>query len=208
LSFNYDRLFELSVFAAFADDYLKRFSPYSAQALNSGINAFGEIEDLANDRFCFLKLHGSVGMLCAEDPFGQGVQHIREVANWKDGQVTDDLFFNQKPPPRFPIEPLIAFPYEKDHIVSGKSNKLPFRGYIEKVWAHATSVLQEAGEIWIIGYSFDPTDAKYLTDRLRQARKCRRIVVQNLPTECDRIAALLRTEYQIEVPVETYGVPF
>jgi hypothetical protein len=208
LSFNYDRLFELAFFGAFADPYLKQFSPYQAEALNSGINAFGDIAEPAKDRFCFLKLHGSVGMLCFEDRFRQGAQHIRNVADWKNEPVTDTLFFSQKPAPRFPIEPMIAFPYEKDYIVSGRSNELPFRSYIEKVWAHATAVLQGATEIWVIGYSFDPTDAKYLINLLCQAQECRRIVVQNLPAECERIAALLSTEYQINIPIEPYPVAF
>ena len=103
---------------------------------------------------------------------------------------------------------MIAFPYEKEFIVSGRENKLPFRNYIEKVWQHATGVLQEASELWVIGYSFDPTDAAYLIECIRQARTCRRIIIQNLPAECDRIVALLKTEYQIETPVEKYSVLF
>ncbi|MGA2863049.1 MAG: hypothetical protein ABSF95_01030 [Verrucomicrobiota bacterium] len=208
LSFNYDRLFELCFFATFADAYMKRFSPYQAEALNSGMNWSGEIAEIAKDRFCFVKLHGSVGTLCAEDPFGQNVRHIGDVANWKEQKVTDALFFPDKLASRFQPEPMIVFPYEKDFIVSGRNNQFPFRSYIEKVWAHAAHVLQEASEVWVIGYSFDPTDCNYLIQRVKQARNCQRIIIQNLPAECNRIAALLKTDYKIQVPIEKYIVPF
>jgi hypothetical protein len=208
LSFNYDRLFELAFFAAFADGHLKRYSPYQAECLSSGLTAFGETGDFEKDRFCFAKLHGSVGMLCAEDAFGQQVSHFREVANWKEEKITDALFFPANPTSQVAAGLMIAFPYEKDFIVSGRENKLPFRGYIERVWGHAAYVLQEAAEIWIIGHSFDPTDCAYLIDRIRPATKCSRVVIQNLPAECDRIEALLKTDYGIQIPIEKYAIPF
>jgi hypothetical protein len=208
LTFNYDRLFELAFFAAFADDYLKRFFPYQPEALNSGLTAFGEINGFAKDRFSFVKLHGSVGVLCAENPFGQKTIHLRNVGNWKEEAVTDALFFPTKPAVRVEAQPMIVFPYEKDFVVSGKANKLPFRDYITQAWAHATALLKEAAEIWIIGYSFDPTDCKYLVDRLKQAENCTRIVIQNLPRECDRIEVMLKGDYSIEIPIEKYPVPF
>jgi hypothetical protein len=206
LSFNYDRLFELAFFAGFADRHVTQFPPYSSEVLNSGLPVFGEWSEIKQDRFCFLKMHGSAGMLCKEDAFGENAYQIGEIINWVEVKVADELFY-PKTVEHFPPEPLIAFPYEKDFIVTGKNNKLPFRGYIERVWAHATYVLREASEIWVIGYSFDPTDCKYLIDRMRQATKCRRIVIQNLPSECDRISALLTTDYELRIPVEKYPVP-
>jgi hypothetical protein len=107
-----------------------------------------------------------------------------------------------------PPEPLLVFPYEKDFIVSGKNNRLPFRAYIENVWAAATQVLRGAAEIWVIGYSFDPTDSIYLLDAIRQAQKCERIVIQNIAPECDRIEALLRVEHRLGIPIEKYPVCF
>jgi len=61
LTFNYDRLFERSFVETLADPSLKHLSPYQAEYLNSGLSPFGEIAEIAKDRFCFLKLHGSVG---------------------------------------------------------------------------------------------------------------------------------------------------
>lgn len=203
LNFNYDRLFELAFFAGLSDANLNRFNPYQAEALNSGLSAFGEVVDVQRDRFCFLKLHGSVGMRCTEDPFGQNVYFVGNIADWKEQAITDELFFPEKQTAQFPVDPLIVFPYEKDYVVSGRSNKLPFRNYIERIWAHATHVLQEASEIWIIGYSFDPNDCEYLIERLRPA-KCRRLVIQNLPSECERIFALLTIDYELKIPVEKY----
>lgn len=208
LTFNYDRLFELAFYGAFADQYLKRFFPYQAEALNSGLTAFGEIGEFAKDRFCFAKLHGSVGMLCVEDAWGQKTFHLRNVADWKEEAINDGLFFPAKPVVRVEAEPMIVFPYEKDFVVSGRENKLPFRDYITKVWAHAAYVLQQASEIWIIGYSFDPTDCMYLVERLRRAEKCERVIVQNLAAECDRIEALLKTDYRLEIPIVKKADPF
>jgi hypothetical protein len=209
LTFNYDRLFELAFFGGFADEYLRRFSPYQAEALNSGLNALGGVGEFAKDRFCFLKLHGSTGVICCEDPWEQETRHLRDVRDWKEENITDALFFPTKPDPHFVAEPMIIFPYEKDFVVSGRDNKLPFRDYITRVWAQASYVLQEASEIWVIGYSFDPMDCMYLVDRLRQAEKCERIVIQNVPaSECDRLEALLTVEYGLTIPIKKYPVPF
>jgi len=208
LTFNYDRLFELAFFAGFADAYVKHFSPYSTEVLNSGLTAFGSVAEIQKDRFCFLKLHGSIGIRCTEDAFGQNAHQICDVANLKEEKITDALFFPEKQPLDFPADPLIIFPYEKDFILSGKNNRLPFREYIDKVWSHATYVLEEASEIWIIGYSFRSTDSRYLIDRMLQAKNCDRIVIQNLQAECDRIEEFLNTDQEIEIPITKYSVPF
>jgi hypothetical protein len=208
LSFNYDRLFELAFYAAFADRYLTQFLPYSSEVFNSGLDAFGEITEIKKDRFCFLKLHGSSGWLCSEDAFGQRAHQNGNVVNWNEEKVTDEVFFPSAKPQAFPPEPMIVFPYEKDYVVSGRDNKLSFRDYIAKVWAHTSHVLQEATEIRVIGYSFDPTDCNYLIERIRQAANCRRIVIQNLPAECERISALLTTDYEIQIPIVNHPIPF
>jgi hypothetical protein len=208
LTFNYDRLFELAFFAGFADAYVKNFYCYSAEVLNSGLVVTGEVGEIAADRFCFLKLHGSIGLCCAEDAFGQNARQVFDVANWKPEKVTDELLCPVGRQGVFPAEPMIVFPYEKDYIVSGKNNKLSFRSYVNKVWAHATEVLRAASEIWVIGYSFDPTDAGRLIDGIRLAERCERIVIQNLGPECDRIEALLRVEHRILTRIEKYPVLF
>lgn len=208
LSFNYDRLFELAFFAGFADASLDNFYAYADGVLNSGLTVTGEVGDIADDRFCFLKLHGSVGLLGEEDAFGQNGRQIFDVSKWQPAKVTDKLLCPVSRRGAFAPEPLIVFPYEKDFIVSGKDNKLPFRDYTNKVWVHATEVLRGASEIWVIGYSFDPTDAHHLIKRIHNARACQRIVIQNLPQECERIEKLLRVEEGIKVPIDKYDVCF
>lgn len=42
LSFNYDRLFELSFLGAFADAHIKEFFPYHSEVLNSGLGPVGK----------------------------------------------------------------------------------------------------------------------------------------------------------------------
>jgi hypothetical protein len=208
LSFNYDRIFELAFFAGFADAYIGQYSAYSAEVLNSGLQYTGELVDIAPDRFCFLKLHGSVGLTCQENAFGRDIHEVFDVSKWKDEKITDAMLCPLATAGAFPAEPLIVFPYEKDFILSGKNNSLPFRAYIDNVWAAATQVLQGAAEIWVIGYSFDPTDSKYLLDRIRQAEGCERIVIQNTAPECDRIEELLRVKHRLDFRIDKYTVPF
>lgn len=204
LSFNYDRLFELTFRASFMDSELRGFAPYSQEALNSGVDMFGQVCGIAPDRFCFLKMHGSVGMRCGTDFSGQS--EILQGLDFMDPayrKVSDAEFFPSAPQVARLPEPLIAFPYEKDYILQGKDNALAFRSYIETVWAHAKTVLTEASEIWIIGYSFDPTDCGYLIALLKGIGKnCERIVIQNLTAECDRLENLLKMDYGIAMRTE------
>jgi len=203
-SFNYDRLFELAFFGAgFVDDYLKSFDPYSPEILNSGLNA-GNSENIKilEDRFCFIKLHGSIGFRCKRDVISQTIYRDGHIANWKPLEATDEMFFGSCVPGQFRDAPLIVFPFEKDFILSGKPNTLASRDYISKIWAYAEIIFQEAMEIFIIGYSFcDPMDSKYLIELIRKAKKCRQIEIQNLPGECERITSLLSGDYAIRVPI-------
>lgn len=206
LSFNYDRLFELTFRASFLDSDLRRFAPYSQEALNSGIDMFGQVCGIAPDRFCFLKMHGSVGMQCGTDGFGQGkILQGLDFMGTVSRKVSDAEFFPPGPQVARLPEPLIAFPYEKDYILKRKENELAFRDYIEIIWSHAKIVVAQASEIWIIGYSFDPTDCGYLIDLLKGVGKsCDRIVIRNLPSECDRLEALLQVEYDVRLPIVKY----
>jgi hypothetical protein len=206
LSFNYDRLFELAFFASFADESTSRYGPYTNEVLNSGLTAFGDLMVIDPDQFCFLKLHGSIGVRCADDAFGQRLINNDNIDSWSETKVNDALYFRNVPSPI--AEPLIAFPFEKDFIISGQQNAYAFREYIKQVWDHATLVLKDASEIWVIGYSFDPTDCAHLLSRIHQAHECERIVIQNHPAECDRIAALLKIEHRLRMPIETYPVQF
>ena len=110
LSFNYDRLFELAFFASFADNSISQFYPYSDAVLNSGLTVLGTGMEVHKDRFCFLKLHGSIGMCCRKDPFGQRVHPIGDVTDWKEQNVTDGFYFSKEQSLYSSIEPLIVFP--------------------------------------------------------------------------------------------------
>jgi hypothetical protein len=204
-SFNYDRLFELAFFGAgFVDNYLKSLDPYSSEVLNSGLNVgnSGNIQILKN-RFCFIKLHGSIGFRCKRDLNSQTIYSDGDIANWKHLEITDEMFFGSCVPGQFRDSPLIVFPFEKDFVLSGKQNTLASRDYISKTWRHAKIIFQAATEIFVIGYSFsDPMDSKYLVELIREAKNCRQIEIQNLPGECDRISTLLSGDYAIQVPVK------
>jgi hypothetical protein len=202
LSFNYDRMFELAFFASFGDGSLKGQYAYSLNVLNSGLEVGGEIGECESDRFCFIKLHGSIGLLCNENDFGQRAQPISDVANWAPIPIWDAHFFSDQPTRHAFRDSLIVFPYEKDFVMSNSNNKFVFRDYVTKAWAQAAKIIQEASEIWVIGYSFDPTDCKYLISHLKNAKKCQRIVIQNLKDECDRIEQLLRIDEGLKIPIE------
>ena len=212
LTFNYDRLFELAFFFIdFSQNHLKRFG-HPPEFLNSGLY-FQNSKSLRieKERFCLLKMHGSVGVRCEEDKFDdQLTQGGEYLVNGKKLKVNDDMFFKTDPPFHTPHEPLIVFPWEKHFILDGKNNKAPFRDYISAVWKYAKSIFQEASEIYIIGYSFrDEVDSKYLIDLMREAKDCRQIEVQNIShDECDWISNLLLVELEFKGKIKMNLKPF
>jgi hypothetical protein len=208
LTFNYDRLFELAFFATLADGRMSQLNPYSSEVFNCGLDGFGERGTIESSRFCFLKLHGSIGLQCTDDDWGPKVFQIADanhVESWSTPKISDEMFF---PRQHSPVPPMVVFPYEKDYVVAKRPNKLPFREYVMRVWTHAAHVLQEAEQIWIIGYSFDPNDCGRLIELLRDANKCKRLVIQNIGDECDRISDLLQTEYQLGFKIQKYKSAF
>lgn len=206
LTFNYDRLFELAFFATFSDASTERFGPYSDQILNTGLTVSGDLMPIDPDRFSFLKMHGSIGMFSGEDMFPEQIRSFDAVDRWATPEFSDALFFAESS--TFQREPLIVFPFEKDFIVSGREHAFSFGKYIDQVWNHAAEAIRFASEIWVIGYSFDPTDSMHLISRMKQAKACSRIVIQNLPSECDRIRAMLEIEHQFDIPITTHHDPF
>jgi len=212
LTFNYDRLFEMGVRDRFAiprDDLL-----YGPLLLNSGLgDARGQPIEFEPGRFCFLKLHGSVGVRVWEDVWGQHYKsHFDGGQPGDDREITDDLFFagNTDPDPsRARPEPLIVFPHEIHHLQSGQPASLPFGDYISKVWDQAAQLIAGAEDIWVIGYSFAVMDIAPLMKLLAKATACRRIVVQNLPGEAERICAMLKVEHpEITIRLEPYRAEF
>ncbi len=158
LTFNYDRLFEMSLLRMFGIDADTQLL-YGEDILNSGLHhCMGDSMGFRDDRFRFLKLHGSVGMRIHE-VYGQP-RYYPYLDGAKPGdkiELNDERFFakaaNPLPQDRDP-EPLIVFPFEKDFVRSGSPNQLAFREYITAVWQQAERVVESATEIWFIGYSF------------------------------------------------------
>jgi hypothetical protein len=181
LTFNYDRLFEMAFVRRFQID-TGQYPIYGENVLNSGL-IFTEKEsvNIASDTFCFLKLHGSVGMAVREE-YGKPCHycHCDGITSSKSRPVADDDFYPRrvKDPNDKRPEPLIIFPNEKDYVRSN-NNRFPYREYVTKVWHSAEQVVADATQINVIGYSFHPIDRKSLVNLLSKRRSGIPIVVQN-----------------------------
>jgi hypothetical protein len=198
LTFNYDRLFEM----AFLNLYGVNTGTdplYGLTVLNSGMAALEHsLTDFAPDRFCFLKLHGSIGSWWAQYWYGtpEFLHDCHGPAPGQTSTVSDEFFSPFFTPPRGTIIPesLIVFPTEKmDSLSESSIRSFLYRQYIQKIWAQAKALIAEAGEIWVVGYSFAALDITEFTKLLRCATNCDRIVVQNLDAE--RICSNLAVEY-------------
>lgn len=193
LSFNYDRLFEM----AFTDHFKldAHANCYAKNWLNAGLDFLNnQTSDFALDHFSFLKLHGTAAMQVA-DQHGQkryGMNALRKF-EW----IIDDNFFwpaekTASPIPRENPEPLIVFPHEKERAREGKT-AFNFDNYIRTTWSQAEKVIEDAEQIWAIGYSFDPTDRKSVFEILRKNKAKCEIVVQN--PEAEKICSELKLRY-------------
>ena len=201
ITFNYDRLFEWAFryrFSKVNDTVLL----YGKDVLNSGFaDTLGQTLDFAPDRFCLLKMHGSVGVY-AYDHDGRGPSYLP----YRDGDpgappvITDGLFFAKGNRYR-EEEPLIVFPPEKSIIEPNRRSARRYADYIVKVRAQAARLIAEAKRIWIIGYSFNYVDPE-IPPMLRQAAACEKIIIQNRQPEIDRIMLELSQSYGINIPME------
>ena len=213
LTFNYDRLFEMSLLRMFGIDADTQLL-YGEDILNSGLHhCMGDSMGFKDDRFCFLKLHGSVGMRIHEE-YGQP-RYYPYLDGAKPGEkieLNDERFFaksaNPLPQDRDP-EPLIVFPFEKDFVLSDFPNQLAFRKYITAVWQQAERVVESASEIWFIGYSFAMMDRTAVIGLLARARQCKRLVIQNRPGEAEQICRMLSVEHpDLGIPLVPHGCDF
>ena len=69
---------------------------YGQLGLNSGVNASpDETLEFDDNRFSFLKLHGSVGMFAHEDPWGARIIHSNPTPDGSAG-VKDTSHFYTK----------------------------------------------------------------------------------------------------------------
>lgn len=214
LSFNYDRLFEI----AFADYF----------RLDSGVDCYGQAwlnssldfldrraVDVVPARFSFLKLHGTAGIFVAEQ---HGVPRYSCVALHNSNFTIDDNLFwpaNRKPLSHREIaEPLIVFPFEKDRARSGGTSFL-FDSYIRAIWGqpeqqgYAEKLVQEARQIWVVGYSFDPNDRKPMIDLLRKSAGSPIVIRNRTKEEAQGICEELGLTYGDLAPrLKPFAKPF
>jgi hypothetical protein len=196
LSFNYDRLFEIAFASYFnlkGDCYV---NCYGRELLNSGWDgAGGGGEGIAPDRFCFLKLHGSAaawikGTRGEPHYFSCGV--LRETERC----INDDFFSppgeKPSPIPKENPEPFIVFPHEKDGVLQRGHTPI-CKDYLDAIWHKAEELVSAAGEIWVIGYSFDRNDRMSLMNLLRRKTQDCLIVVQN--PHAEGICSELKLQY-------------
>ncbi len=178
LSFNYDRLFEI----AFADHFRlgPNFDVYGSDWLNSGLDFLSKkAADIAPDRFTFLKLHGTAATW-VEQQHGEP-SYFRASLYGPTPPADDSLFWatgrTPSPIPGQSREPLIVFPHEKDRARQNRTSFL-VDAYIRATWANAARLLNQAEEIWIIGYSFDVNDRRSLMELLHNS-PAQKIIIQN-----------------------------
>jgi hypothetical protein len=145
LSFNYDRLFEISFLSHF-----KSFNPtrnlYAKDALNAGFNdrrleGFDKVAPEPN-RFSFLKLHGSAGWWVKRWRGNRDRDECRLYWPCMPGPAVDlheiEEMLNRRD--AYPWEPLIVFPHERQREIAD----FPHDPYREKIWAHAKALVRQA----------------------------------------------------------------
>ena len=213
LSFNYDRLFEVAF-----HDYFKGFKPqqfgtYAKEVLNSGFSnrmngGYDKIEP-APGHFCFLKLHGSADWWVRKAAGTRGQDECRLY--WPTEPVlsasahNDHNYFRRiedllNRNSTLPWEALIAFSHEKQRAIKRATDFLADR-YLERIEAHAASVLATPTEVRVIGYSFAPIDSRHLVNNLlSKVQESARITVQNIAvaTVQSRLEAYPRLRGRVE----------
>jgi hypothetical protein len=202
LTFNYDRLFEIAFSDRLEPDFRLSAGLYSQAILNSGLNPFISDVQFADDRFSFLKLHGTIG--ARVEPDGTEVSYNPFDADGFDvDQIKDDRFFNAQN--AIQSGPLLVFPFEKQHIQTGGSH-FYYKKYITAVWNKAKNLIAQASEIRIVGYSFQAIDRGSIIGLLANAINCKRGLIQNLPGEAESICMMLKAKYP-EIPVAWEAYP-
>ena len=192
LTFNYDRLFEIAFLDYIKDFQCEQFPLYGKSVLNSGfdpISAWGRKKiEIEPGRFCFLKLHGSAGWwakMCATNQADKWRDYCPNTPHIPTDlvQLEQCLAENKK------LEPLIAFPHEKQRFTSAHPGDFVQGPYIGEVWAHAAAVLGEATEVIVIGYSFAEIDRTHMVENLlRKTPKTTTIRIVNKDVEAVRHA--------------------
>ena len=171
LGYNYDRLFEIA-FADYFNFELGRYvNCYDRELLNSGWDCWAqEGEEFASERFCFLKLHGSAAAWVYER-HGKPQYKPCCVPREPDRLINDDFLWppgrELSPNSRENPEPFIVFPHEKENVRSGWHPVC--RNYLKAIERQAGVLVENAREIWVVGYSFDRNDRPSLMQLLRRS---------------------------------------
>jgi hypothetical protein len=184
VTFNYDRVAELAFCRYFPEIANNGLDLYGLNMLNTGFSDWRSGLQFGDKSFCFLKLHGSVGIqLGRNEPlafFDQHFFHHAKHLGTDTPVLNDDLYFepvsNQDDMPRRKFSPLVAFPVDKQHVESGGS-EYNFKDYIDAVGAKARQVFTEAERIEIIGYSFRSPDKRWLVSLLQAASQARKFII-------------------------------
>jgi len=213
LSFNYDRLFEIAFLDRFNTFPWQQHSVYGESALNSGFNS-GDFDNsgyekvqLTEGRFCFLKLHGSADWWVKKragnrsNPDDELRHYWPRNPNKASVNLHEFEEFLRKQ-----WEPLIAFPHEKQRAVKRQTDFLADR-YLEKTEAHAVSVLANATEVKIIGYSFAQIDGSHVVNNLlNKVPEDAKIIVRN--TDITTVKSRLEEYPTLRKRVEFDPTPF
>lgn len=189
LTFNYDRLFEIAFSESFSEFDLRDHPLYGRDALNSGFNPLiGEWSagPPESGRFSFLKLHGSAGWWVKMNrEQGRGARRYWPAVP-VEGTSLEKI---EKSIPKerggpFGWAPLLAFPRERQESQEyfdqrGESSGCGWAPYIDTLWLHAASLVADATEVRVIGYSFNPIDSRQMVTKLLTKATCEKIIIQN-----------------------------
>jgi len=185
LTFNYDQLFEIAFLEMFRSFDSRSPSLYGEEALNSGFLLYGDYKlvDPTPGRFCFLKLHGSVGWW-VERKTGGGKLYSPSVPVKAPSLAEIEGSIPRERDPLSGPEPLTVFPHEQKgsqdyRSAQGKSSDYLWAPYNDTVWRHAASLVANATEVRVIGYSFHPVGSRHMVKQLLSKATCERIVIQN-----------------------------
>lgn len=182
VTFNYDRIAELSLVRYFPEIASDGMDLYGPRMLNTGFSGWRSGLRF-EDGFCYLKLHGTIGVVPigrneVAAAFGDRFVHYAAGLATNKPEITDDLYFERggNALPKRKFTPLVAFPVDKQHVESG-GEEYNFKDYIDAVGTKAREIFSQAERIEIIGYSFRAPDKRWLVSLLHSAPEARKLVI-------------------------------
>ena len=216
LSFNYDRLFEMS----FANRFLRydeqdMFTLCGPNYLNSGFTVQNGRMQIQPDRFTFLKMHGSVGHI-ARPLLGNGGAEVEFCLNALDissqGKSWDQRVGIQAGDNSIkPIDSLIHFPIEKSVFleqVTGKElTSYDRRTYISDIWNSAETIMTSAHKVYLVGFSVKGKDSGYLEKLLKKSTNLDSITIYD-PNAQNIAIRIKRMRPDLKAKIESHNCKF